>query len=164
MFAPPPTQNTRLYFRYLVKNGSKVDTSEFKEILRPLYKAQTSNEHRISRVSYYLFNSSMNILSNYAYWTNKTELCDFNNEKDYQLFINEKLSKSFSHNSLIKYGYEVCKRKIQFSSQDSVFMSYHVLQEDIPQFEERKFENIDKNEANDDLIVWNSSFYKIYEP
>ena len=93
------------------------------------------------------------------------ERCEFSNEGDYRLSINEKLSESFSHNSLIKYGYEVGKREILFSMQDSVFMSYHILQEAIPKFENRKFPNVDINETDDDgLIVWNSSFYKIYEP
>lgn len=157
MFAPPPTSNTRLFYRYIIYSKGRIDTG-FKEILKPLYKHQISDVYSLSRLSYYLFNSTQNIYSNYTYYLQNLPDSISRDKTKIKLYINTMMSKSYSHKSLIRHGQLIYEIKYQNIKPDSVLFSYHILDEPICKYENRHYKKpADKEQS----FAWNSILYKI---
>jgi hypothetical protein len=162
MFAPPPTSNTRLYFRFVVYDDGVADTTSFREVLRPLYRHQVEDFYSLSRLSYYLYNCSQNMYLNYEYCINHMpDSIRHCGKAEMSQFINQKLATSYSHKALLKYGRQVFIKEYDHLESDSVSMSYHLLDVEIPSFENR-YLVFDDGDDSKKIAVWNSSLYKIY--
>lgn len=165
MFAPPPTSNTRLYFRYITYMDNNVDTSEFKEVLRPLYRRQVKDIYSLARLSYYLQNCAQNMYLNYGYcldhMPDSIKVCGDREKAEY---ISRRLSTSYSHAAILEYGRNVYNKENPSLYPDSVRMSYHLLDVSIPDFKDR-YNKLDPNSDQEDqseVVAWNSSFFKIF--
>lgn len=162
MFAPPPTGNTRLMYRYVLFSDGRTDTSAFKEILQPLYKKQLNKFYSLSRLSYYLFNCTQNIYANYEYFVNHLpDSVSRSNTDQVRKYVNNKMEQSYSHQSLLKHGLLVFKANYTGIKYDSVLFSYHILDEPIAGFENS---NARVTKSKDEpAFAWNSRMCKLNE-
>lgn len=160
MFAPPATENSKLFFRYYIYNKGDIDTTNFREVLKPLYKRQVNGEYALSRVSYFLFNCTRNIQKSNHYLI---ENAPPNIKADSILllkFVDQKIAKTQSHKSLIGYGTKLFQKKYPYSEFDSVSISYHILDVQIPDFDNRHSDSYRDTDSLK-IDVWNGSHYRI---
>jgi hypothetical protein len=160
MFAPPPEVNTRLLYRYVIFKNGRADTSAFKEILNPLYKRQVKKEYSLSRLSYYLFNCTQNIYKNYEYMLEHLpDSVKVSNYEQLRAYTNQFMSKSYSHQSILKHGSLVLTAHYSTDKYDSVYFSYHILDEAIPEYKNR----FTRKQGSDSALTfaWNSNFCKL---
>ncbi len=161
MFAPPPQSNTLLFYRFAICSGDRRDTTGFHEVLRPLYRHQTTGVTSLGRLSYFLFNTTQNVHENQAYYLknlpDSIPECD---EKRVGRYLQQAMARSYTHQALVRHGRLVYAANFPGQPADSVLFSYHIIHEKIPAFEQRFA-------ASDSLLFedayWNSPFYKIID-
>lgn len=159
MFAPPPQTNMRMYYRYLLRHpDGKTDTTEFREILEPLYRKQKSEIYSLARLSYYLFNCSQNLLSQcHAFITDLPQNIDACDTAQVQKVFDARIQNSFSFQSIARHAKLIYMHHYDQDPAYQVYFSFHFLEEAIPDFHTRKTVNNDQER----LTAYNSSFYPI---
>jgi len=159
MFAPPPQTNMKMYYRYLLRHpDGKADTTEFREILEPLYEKQKSEVYSLSRLSYYLVNCSQNLLSQcYGFMDNLPQNIDECDTSEVQKIFDTRIQNSFSFQSIARHAKLIYIHHYDQEPADQVYFSFHFLEEEIPDFHTRKLVNNDQER----LTAYNSSFYPI---
>lgn len=159
MFAPPPQTNTKMFYRYLVQHQDGLaDTTDFQEILEPLYEKQKTEIYSLSRLSYYLFNCSQNLLTQcHEYIVNLPADIDPCDSIQIEETFHNKIQKSFSFQSIARHAKMIYQHNYDLHSDDKVYFSFHLLDEIIPDYETR---NSQKSEPRQ-LTAYNSSFYPL---
>lgn len=152
MFAPPPTHNTDIIFNYnLYKNG-KIWGKFSLNILDPIYDKQLTKDIVYSKISYFLFNSSQNILDSYLKLKSKNEFT----EKD----INQKVSKTYDFKALKWYSQKLAYKRTNVLKTDSIKVQYIFTFRGIktPNFESEKIDRLKEIEN----FKWTSEYEKIF--
>jgi hypothetical protein len=159
MFAPPPQTNTKLFYRYLVHHQDGLtDTTDFQEILEPLYQKQKTEIYSLSRLSYYLFNCSQNLLTQcHEYILNLPDNIDPCDSIQIAETFHHKIQQSFSFQSITRHAKLIYQHNYDLHSEDVIYFSFHLLDEVIPDYETR---DSHKSEPRQ-LTAYNSSFYPL---
>lgn len=159
MFAPPPQSNTKLYYQFLIKHGNGlVDTTEYQEILEPLYSKQKSQIYSLARLSYYLYNCSQNLLTQcHQYAIALTDHCENLNSEEAIKQFDEKIQRSFSFQSLAKHAKLIFENQYLVLPDDEVLFSFHLLEEEILPYETL----LTTESKSEKITAYNSKFYKL---
>ena len=160
MFAPPPQSNTKLFYRFLIRRQDGVsDTTDFQEILEPLYKKQKNEIYSLARLSYYLFNCSQNLLSQcHDFVVNLPTNLDPCDSVQIQTTFHNKIQKSYSYQSIARHAKIIFQQHYGINPGEEIYFSFHLLEETIPDYTRK-----DELQPSDlsQLTAYNSTFYQL---
>ena len=158
MFAPPPSSNTRMFYRYLTWNKGCADTSEFREILRPLYETQKHQVYSIGRLSYYLYNCSNDLIeSHISILESIPDSIKSSSEARFRAELVSRISNTYAHRAISRHAEFVYEGAFGERFADSVSYSYHILDEELPEFKNR----FDTPQDSTNAFAWNSVFFHL---
>lgn len=123
-----------------------------------LISAAKNKNYSLSRLSYYLFNCSQNLLTQcHEYIVNLPADIDPCDSIQIEETFHNKIQKSFSFQSIARHAKMIYQHNYDLHSDDKVYFSFHLLDEIIPDFETRDFQKSEPRQ----LTAYNSSFYPL---